>query len=653
MRHLRSFKLLLNILTLASLLASPIFVLAEVEDPAYAESSDVATEVIVKYENNEDISIISVPDQTPIQEVIDAIEENPNVEYAEPNFTRKLFDLGINDPQANLLWGHEIIDLGDAWQLSTGSQDVLVAVIDTGVLYTHPDLTASMWGSPSCLNENASTTTCVHGYDIVNNDSDPLPVSFHGTHVSGIIAATRNNNLGVAGVAPRAKIVALRIFDENDEAGVDDEVRAIDFAIQNGIKIINASYGGSASSTAEYDAIKRFRDAGGIFIAAAGNSSRNSDSGTHNYPSDYDLENIISVAATDQDDNLASLSNWGTTSVDVGAPGIAIRSTALNDGYADASGTSMATPYVAGLVALLWSVEPSLTYAQVRERIITRGDAIPSLASKTVTGRRVNAYNTLSTTTPVAILNNLPATIDTSSVPGINVTVSGGDVSSYKYKLDGGTWSTTTSISTAITAESLLNATHTLSVIAGSAWNLWQPEASSTDYTWAVNDATSPTITGLSDDATERTEKAWSWASNDTSATYRFEVSSSSTLESFTTSYSIATSTTASSPLGTVYIHVQAKDNNGNESATTTVSAVLVSPPPPAPAPAPSHSSGGGGGGGGSGGGAPLPSSVTKAGDLTGDSKVDLLDFNNLMVNWASRTSAFVDFNNLMINWTL
>ncbi|MEK7147940.1 MAG: S8 family serine peptidase [Patescibacteria group bacterium] len=212
MKHLRSFNLLLSIFSITSLLASPIFTYAQVvvegtpsEEPmaAFVEDFGEPKEVIVQYKDSEEIAIIEVPEDTPIEEVIEAIEDNPAVEYAEPNFTRKLFDLGINDPQANLLWGHEIIDLGDAWrQLSTGLEDITVAVIDTGVLYTHPDLNASMWDSSSCLNENGTTTTCAYGYDIVHNDSDPLPDSFHGTHVSGIIAAVRNNNLGLAGVAP-------------------------------------------------------------------------------------------------------------------------------------------------------------------------------------------------------------------------------------------------------------------------------------------------------------------------------------------------------------------------------------------------------------------------------------------------------------------
>ena len=337
----------------------------------------------------------------------------PAITYAEPNFERKLFTLDINDTHASLLWAHENtgqvvasttgtvdadMDVPEAWQLIAASttSEVVVGIIDTGVLYTHPDLDASMWNPASCLDETGTTTTCIHGYDFENNDSDPLPDHFHGTHLAGISAAEVNNSLGVAGVASTTKIVALRFALD-----VASEVRAIDFAIQNGIKIINASYGGPQFSQAEYDAIERFKNAGGLFIAAAGNESADNDSGTHTYPADLDLDNIISVAATDQDDKLASFSNWGATSVDVAAPGKNILSTYLLDQYAIESGTSMSTAYVSGLAALIWSVEPDLTAREVKERILSRGDALPALSGKVLSGKRVNAYNSLTTSTEV------------------------------------------------------------------------------------------------------------------------------------------------------------------------------------------------------------------------------------------------------------
>ncbi|MDD4082624.1 MAG: S8 family serine peptidase [Sphaerochaetaceae bacterium] len=181
----------------------------------------------------------------------------------------------------------------------------------------------------------------MHGYDFEDNDKVPLPdFSSHGTHVAGIIAAEKNNSKGVIGIAPRAKIMALKIgFGSN--WNVVNEVKAIDFAIQNGAKVINASYTGSEFSQAEYDAIYRFE---GIFVAAAGNYSNNNDGGTHYYPSDHSIDNIISVAATDQNDNLAGFSNYGLTSVDIGAPGTNILSTVPSSIYLNETFSSVVAP---------------------------------------------------------------------------------------------------------------------------------------------------------------------------------------------------------------------------------------------------------------------------------------------------------------------
>ena len=228
-----------SFLSIISLIASPVFTYGQiVAEPASVEDFGEAKEVIVKYKNNDDIGIIEVPAETPIEEVITAIEENPAVEYAEPNFKRKVFALDINDTYAGLLWGHDNtgqlagpagsqvsgatdadMDIAEAWTLSTGETEVVVAVIDTGVLYTHPDLSGVMWTPSTCLNENGTTTTCVHGYDFVNNDSDPSPDHFHGSHVSGTIAATRGNSAGIAGVAPKAKIAGNDHQDHHGRNG--------------------------------------------------------------------------------------------------------------------------------------------------------------------------------------------------------------------------------------------------------------------------------------------------------------------------------------------------------------------------------------------------------------------------------------------------
>lgn len=278
----------------------------------------------------------------PIEEVIKELKKDVNIEFAEPNFLRYPAVINMNDTNGGLLWGldntgqvvngisgtvDKDIDASAAWGLSQGD-GVIVAVIDSGVAYNHPDLVNNMWDGSSCKDENGNFIGgCNHGYDFENNDKDPQPdTSSHGTHVAGIIAAEGNNLRGIIGVSPKAKIMALK-------SGLDvaSEVKAIDFAIQNGAKIINASFGNNSYSQLEFDAINRFKTAGGIFVAAAGNGG-NDGVGDNNdsipfYPASYSLDNIISVAATDQNDNLATFSNYGSGSVDVGAPGVNIFST--------------------------------------------------------------------------------------------------------------------------------------------------------------------------------------------------------------------------------------------------------------------------------------------------------------------------------------
>jgi len=276
------------------------------------------------------------------EEMVRELNSDSKVEYAEPNYLRFPTTIITNDTHKDLLWGLDNtgqtvnetvgtndadIDAPEAWEISEGSGDVIVAVIDSGVAYNHPDLAGNMWDGSSCKDETGTPLEgCNHGYDFENNDNTPLPDgSSHGTHVAGIIAAAKNNAKGVIGVAPNTKIMALKFSWD-----IVNEIKSIDFAIQNGAKIINASFGGEDFSQTEYDAINRFESAGGIFITVAGNESSNNES-VHNYPSDYDLDNIISVTATDQNDGLASFSNYGATSVDVGAPGINIYSTVLGE----------------------------------------------------------------------------------------------------------------------------------------------------------------------------------------------------------------------------------------------------------------------------------------------------------------------------------
>lgn len=292
-------------------------------------------------------SLLKITDGKSVPDKVAELKNDPSVEYAEPNFKKKIESIPTNDPDRGQLWGldntgqtvngtvgtaDKDIDAPEAWTVNEGTNGtVIVAVIDTGVAYNHPDLIANMWNGASCKDESGNPLgACNHGYDYADNDKTPFPEdSSHGTHVAGTIAAVKNNSTGLIGVAPNAKIMGLRFGFETAS-----EAKAIDFAIQNGAKVINASYGSFSYSSTEYNAINRFRTAGGIFVAAAGNNALNNES-YHYYPSDYNLDNIISVAATTQTDALASFSNYGATSVDVGAPGTNIYSSYAESNLVD------------------------------------------------------------------------------------------------------------------------------------------------------------------------------------------------------------------------------------------------------------------------------------------------------------------------------
>lgn len=553
-------------LVIIALLLNPFAVLADIASPV--------SEVIVQYTHSDDIAVVPTKPGESLAALITKLERDPRVEFAEPNYKRTVTALP-NDTYIGAQWYLDTVDAPEAWDLATGTSDIVIAVIDTGVLYTHEDLAANMWDGSACVDENgAPLGGCVHGYDFAGNDTDPTPdltdpVGYHGTHVAGIAAATWGNNIGVAGVAPRAKIMALR-FDLD----VASEVRAIDFARQNGAKIINASYTGLNYSQAEYEAIKRFTDAGGIFVAAAGNEANNNEE-LPLYPANLELPTLLTVAATNESDQLASFSNFGGTHVDLGAPGTNIASTYTGPGfmYAYADGTSMASPLVAGAAAYLWSIAPSLSATQVHDFLTTYGDPLAALSGKTSTGKRINLYESLVAQTAfvtpdVAVLQGLPAA--TSSTTTLMVYVA--DVDTYRYALDAGEFGSTTATTTPITA-TLTEGPHTLSVIGADRYGNWQHIASSTSHTWTIALPAPATTTASSTDTATTTEQL---------------------LPDTGTTTNAATSTPPA-------------DGSGQaEQASSTPPTIEQPTQEPAPTPAPPASGGGGGGGGGSS--APPPS---------------------------------------------
>ena len=415
------------------------------ESEALVEKLDLTTDELIEGQN---IAVLGT--EASIESTIALLEANPGVEYAEPNYIRTI-EATTTDAHFTRQWALENtgqilasttssgtteadIDAPEAWTLSKGT-GVVVAVIDTGIDYTHPDLADNMWDGSSCT--IASSTPlggCTHGYDFYENDGNPAPSNSserHGTHVSGIIAAEMNNGIGIAGVAPEAKIMALRVGSTTLSSLAI--VRAIDFASENGARIINASFSGPSASDAERDAIANFGSRGGLFIAAAANYSESIED-VRAYPASYDLENIISVAATDENDMLADFSNHGEVSVDLGAPGNLVYSTTPT-GYAYLDGTSMAAPHVAGVTALLKAYHPtSFTAVQIKAALLASGEPLDGLCERTVSGKRLNAYNALlGSTTPacdiqppdISLNGANPFTLsvgDSFADPGVTVT---------------------------------------------------------------------------------------------------------------------------------------------------------------------------------------------------------------------------------------
>ncbi|MDH6056277.1 S8 family serine peptidase, partial [Umezakia ovalisporum] len=311
-------------------------------------------------------------------------------EYIEPDYIVTTAATIPNDPSFNLLWGlHNTgqtggtpdvdIDAPEAWDIQTGNPDLVIGVIDTGVDYTHPDLVGNIWTNIGEIagdgidNDGNGYIDDIRGWDFAYNDNNPMDVDGHGTHVSGTIAGKGNNAVGVTGVAWNAKIMPLKFLDDTGSGWISDAILAVEYATAQGVKLTNNSWGGGGYSQGLYDAIAAAGDAGSLFIAAAGNESNNNDS-SPSYPASYNLDNIISVAAITHWDGLSSFSNYGLTTVDLGAPGSDIYSTVPGNSYDSYSGTSMASPHVAGAAALLWSENPTWTAQQVKDVLLQTVD---------------------------------------------------------------------------------------------------------------------------------------------------------------------------------------------------------------------------------------------------------------------------------------
>lgn len=414
----------------ASVVYDPDYVIVQ-----YAWSSDFSTYGLSDEISYIDSSIVDpfylipVDSFGSVENAITVLQNDPQVAYVQPNY---IYTLGYypNDQYFNLQWsllntgqtvqsvaGTSGVDISwdDAMSIFSGVDDVsttgtLVAVIDNGILTSHPDLTGRIWDGTNCLSYLwMPLWSCQWGYDFYSSDTDPSPdinsslssQNWHGTFVGWLIAANPNNSIWIAGVNPRAKLMALRV-GTGKTFSTTTLLQAIDFAWYNGAKIINASFGTTSNDGLVRSAFEAFD---GLVIAAAGNGWLDQVGDQHLswsynvYPCDYDFDHILCVTATNQDDIVTWFADYGTAYVDIAAPGFNMVSTAFSDGnsgyLAQVDGTSMSVPLVAGLASLVWSMTPSLSPLAVKSAILSYGDFIGDLSTFVATSSRINVYKTL------------------------------------------------------------------------------------------------------------------------------------------------------------------------------------------------------------------------------------------------------------------
>lgn len=361
----------------------------------------------VKILKHLDVAIVETGDMSLTTSALGA---NVNVERVSPDSTVQIAGIP-NDEEWGTLWGMDKVEAPAAWDITTGSRDVVVCVIDTGVDYLHPDLINQMWTNPGEIPGNGiddddnGYVDDVYGINAVTGSGDPMDDNMHGTHCAGTVGAQGNNTLGVVGVAPEVSIMACKFLTASGSGSISDALVCLDYAVGMGVPISSNSWGGGGFDPVFETALDNAGLAGHLFIAAAGNDARDNDV-TPSYPASYippTMDAVMSIASVAENDMLSSFSQWGSTSVDLAAPGSNINSCAasvIGGGYTSISGTSMATPHVAGAAALLLAYNPAVTNLQMKQTLIDTCTGAPPLEGFMVSGGILNVRAALTGETP-------------------------------------------------------------------------------------------------------------------------------------------------------------------------------------------------------------------------------------------------------------
>jgi len=341
----------------------------------------------------------------------------PGVEAAEPDYVRSV-SLAPNDSFYYRQYAPPRMGVPEVWDIATGSESIIVAIVDTGIDLNHCDLIPNIYQNPNEIddgldNDGNGYTDDLHGWDFVGQngdnpqpDNDPTDFHGHGTMVSGIVGAAGDNVLGVAGIMWDVNILPLKVGEDSTSGTLSSSgsIEALEYAVAQGATVINASYGGQDYSHFELEAIQAAQEQNVLLCAASGNDGRDIDGAVPfpMYPAGYNLAGVLSVAATTSSDALASYSNWGVKSVDLAAPGSGIYTTQKNQAYGNGYGTSFATPQMTGIAALLRTQFPDMNVRKLRLLMMEGAEPLASLDGKMVTGGRANAWNALQARPPWA-----------------------------------------------------------------------------------------------------------------------------------------------------------------------------------------------------------------------------------------------------------